>query len=120
MTPLTRPRWLLQGEGAVLLAACVIAYARNGSNWWLFAILLLAPDLSALGYLVNTRIGAACYNAVHTLELPALLLAFGAFGHHHLWLALALIWLAHIGMDRMAGFGLKYPTKFPDTHLQHV
>jgi hypothetical protein len=28
-----------------------------------------------------------------------------------------LIWLAHIGMDRMAGYGLKYPDAFRHTHL---
>lgn len=31
-----------------------------------------------------------------------------------------LIWLAHLGFDRMLGFGLKYPTFFKDTHLEHV
>jgi hypothetical protein len=32
----------------------------------------------------------------------------------------ALIWLAHIGLDRTLGYGLKYPTFFEDTHLQRV
>jgi len=31
-----------------------------------------------------------------------------------------LIWISHIGLDRMLGYGLKYPTQFRDTHLQHV
>ncbi|RKQ33951.1 DUF4260 family protein [Oceanobacillus halophilus] len=31
-----------------------------------------------------------------------------------------LIWTAHIGMDRMIGFGLKYPTAFKDTHIQRI
>ena len=31
-----------------------------------------------------------------------------------------LIWTAHIGIDRLLAFGLKYPTHFSDTHLQHV
>ena len=33
---------------------------------------------------------------------------------------IALIWLAHIGVDRLLGYGLKYPTGFKDTHLQRV
>jgi hypothetical protein len=37
-----------------------------------------------------------------------------------LLLSAALIWLAHIGMDRALGYGLKYPTTFKDTHLGHV
>jgi Domain of unknown function (DUF4260) len=31
-----------------------------------------------------------------------------------------LIWLAHIGIDRVLGYGLKYPTGFKDTHLSRV
>lgn len=29
-------------------------------------------------------------------------------------------WLAHIGADRLLGYGLKYPSSFKDTHLQRV
>ena len=32
----------------------------------------------------------------------------------------ALIWLTHIGFDRLLGYGLKYPSAFTDTHLQRV
>jgi hypothetical protein len=28
-----------------------------------------------------------------------------------------LIWIGHIGFDRVLGYGLKYPTAFRDTHL---
>jgi hypothetical protein len=118
--PLTQPRWLLHGEGAALLGVVLVAYALTGGSWWLFALLLLAPDLSALGYLVNVRVGAATYNLVHTQILPALLLAVGYFSGRQVLIYLALIWLAHIGLDRLTGFGLKYPTKFQDTHLQRL
>jgi hypothetical protein len=33
---------------------------------------------------------------------------------------LALVWLVHVGADRALGYGLKYPTRFEDTHLQRV
>lgn len=120
MNPLTQPRWLLRGEGGVLFGAVLVAWALSGGSWWLFALLLLAPDLSALGYLVNVQVGAATYNLVHTQVLPALLLALGYFSGYQLLIDLALIWLGHIGIDRLAGFGLKYPTKFQDTHLQRT
>jgi hypothetical protein len=32
----------------------------------------------------------------------------------------ATIWVAHIGFDRMLGYGLKYPTAFSDTHLGRI
>lgn len=35
-------------------------------------------------------------------------------------LLLHLVWIAHIGMDRTMGYGLKYPTQFKDTHFSRV
>jgi len=32
-------------------------------------------------------------------------------------LPIALIWFAHIGIDRALGYGLKYTSGFKDTHL---
>ena len=75
------------------------------------------PDVSMVGYLANARIGAAVYNAVHTYLLPLLLGVYSVSTDHRTPLLLALIWLAHIGLDRMLGFGLKCPTEFKDTHL---
>lgn len=117
---LTRPGWLLRLEGALLLGMSIVFYTRLGDNWIVFAILLLAPDLAALGYLVNTTIGAAMYNLVHIELFPVALIVVGLALTQALPVALGLIWFAHLGMDRMLGFGLKYPTKFQDTHLQRV
>jgi hypothetical protein len=83
----------------------------------MFALLLLAPDLSMLGYVAGPRVGAVVYNVFHAYPLPAVLGIFGLLGGSPLVLAVALIWLAHIGMDRLLGYGLKYPTEFKDTHL---
>jgi hypothetical protein len=117
---LTKPRWLLHLEGACVLLVVVYAYSAHGYRWWLFAVLFLAPDLFMLGYLANAKIGAAIYNIIHTESLPLLLILFGFVRSDSRLLPYALIWLAHIAFDRMLGFGLKYPTTFNDTHLQHV
>ncbi|HEX8036610.1 MAG TPA: DUF4260 domain-containing protein [Ktedonobacterales bacterium] len=114
---LTQPTTLLRAEGAALLALTVIAYAHLGGNWILFAVLLLAPDLSALGYLAGTAIGATCYNLAHNTVLPLALGAYAILGGQTALLPFALIWLAHIGMDRLLGYGLKYPDSFTHTHL---
>lgn len=116
-TPLTQPITLLRAEGAALLALALIAYARVGGNWILLAVLLLAPDLSWLGYLAGNAIGAACYNLVHATVLPLALGAYGVLAGHMVLVPFALIWLAHIGMDRLFGYGLKYPDSFTHTHL---
>ena len=74
---LTKPRWLLQAEGAAILLVTLILYAQDHFHWWLYALLFLAPDLSMLGYVVNVRVGAAMYNLAHTLTVPLTLLAVG-------------------------------------------
>jgi hypothetical protein len=117
---LDNPRLLLRVEGAVLLAAGVLAYWHIGGNWLLFALLLLAPDVGMLGYLVNPRVGSRIYNLFHLPLWPAALMLLGWLGGSLLASEVGLIWLCHLGMDRAAGYGFKYPTKFQDTHLQHV
>lgn len=114
------PKMLLHLEGVVLLTAALALYAQSGGSWWLFALLLFAPDISMVGYLANQKIGAQTYNVIHIYLLPALLAAYGWFATAPLASQLALIWFAHIGMDRMLGYGLKYETAFKDTHLQRV
>ena len=111
------PRLLLRIEGTSLLVCALAGYAWAGQSWWLLAALILLPDLSMIGYLAGSRIGAASYNAAHTTTVPLLLLTVSwAFGSHAV-AGLALIWLAHIGLDRALGYGLKYASGFGDTHL---
>jgi hypothetical protein len=117
---LTRPSALLRIEEAILLLVTLFAYQHLHYSWSLFAILFLTPDLFMLGYLLNARAGAAIYNLVHTLTLPLTLLLASYIHHWRLTLELALIWTAHIAFDRLLGYGLKYPTFFKDTHLQHL
>jgi hypothetical protein len=115
-----RPATLLRLEGAAVAVASILLYRHTGGNWLLFALLLLAPDLAAFGYLAGTSAGAATYNLVHTYALPAAVLAGGLLGSNSLAISLAIIWFTHIGLDRLLGFGLKYPTAFKDTHLDRV
>ncbi|HEY8598433.1 MAG TPA: DUF4260 family protein [Thermomicrobiales bacterium] len=104
---LVRPDALLRLEGAAIFATAVLCYRHLGASWVLFAVLLLFPDLGALGYLAGERLGLACYNSTHTLIAPASLALLGLLTGGSLVLALAAIWLAHIGMDRLVGYGLK-------------
>jgi Domain of unknown function (DUF4260) len=111
------PRVLLRLEGAVLLSLAILGYALYGSSWWLFALVLLVPDVGAFGYLAGPGIGARAYNAFHTYAGPGVLVAIGAADHSTIMLSLGLIWFAHIGMDRALGYGLKYADRFGHTHL---
>lgn len=106
----------LRVEGVALLVAAVSWYAATGQAWSTFALVFLAPDVSFAGYLAGPRVGAVVYNVAHALVLPLVMAAFGAAGRPDL-LPVAAIWIAHIGFDRMLGYGLKYDTAFGDTHL---
>jgi hypothetical protein len=117
---LLRPAPLLRTEGISLLALSVLLYWMNGGSWLLFGVLLLAPDLSMLGYLAGPKVGAAIYNAFHTYAMPAVVGALGIIFASPFAIAVALIWFAHIGVDRTVGYGLKYPSSFKDTHLQRL
>jgi len=111
------PRVLLRLEGLAVLTGAVVAYHAIGASWTLFALLLLLPDLSLIGYVAGARAGAAAYNAVHTYVSPAGVAALAYLEVAPLAWPICLIWLAHIGMDRALGFGLKFPSAFQDTHL---
>ena len=117
---LVRPAVMLRTEGAVMLVGSALLYWLDGESWWLFALLLLAPDVSMVGYLVGPRVGAAVYNAVHSYPLPATLAMVGLLAGAPLAVSVALVWFAHIGMDRLVGYGLKYPSGFGDAHLGRV
>jgi len=110
-------RIVLRLEGLAVLVCATTAYAALHSNWGVFALLFLAPDLSMGGYLANRSIGAAAYNVGHSYISPAVLALLGFVVGMPALYGLALIWAAHIGFDRMLGYGLKYSSAFGDTHL---
>jgi len=113
-------RWVLRLEGLAAFAAAVALYAHAGFSWWIFAALILAPDLAMLGYLAGPRAGAAAYNLVHTYALALPLALAGFFLSAPAASAVGLILVAHIGMDRALGYGLKYAAAFGDTHLGRI
>lgn len=114
------PRRWLRLEGAVLAAGSLIAYPATGQAWWLVPLALLVPDVLMAGYLRGSRPGAQLYNLAHSTALPAAMIGLGWWQGTHLALALGLIWLAHVGFDRLLGYGLKYDDHFQHTHLGHL
>jgi hypothetical protein len=114
------PRVLLRLEGAAVLASAVLGYHALSASWPLFGLLLLTPDVALFGYLGGPRTGAAAYNAVHTYAAPSILAALAYTNVLPGAWPVCLIWVAHIGMDRVFGLGLKFPSAFRDTHLGTV
>ena len=112
-----KPRFFLRVEGVVLLITSLLLFTSTHQHWWWVPVLLFAPDLFMVGYAHSTKFGALVYNIGHSYLLPASISLYGWHGHRPLLLAVGLIWFAHIGMDRFAGYGLKYDDNFKHTHL---
>ena len=116
---------VLRAEGLALFLAALVAYHILGESWWMFATLILVPDLSFIGFVFGPKIGSIAYNSLHSTLGPLLLGCLGWLldqdNTMHIFRDIcsltALIWLAHIGFDRAVGYGLKYASAFKDTHL---
>jgi hypothetical protein len=113
-----RPAVLLRLDGFAVALLAVFLYRELGASWWLFAGLFLAPDIAFLAYLVNRTAAPVVYNVLHTYVVPAVCFLAGLRMQHAPLMGVGLIWIAHIGVDRMLGFGLKYAEGFRVTHLQ--
>ncbi|HKS20177.1 MAG TPA: DUF4260 domain-containing protein [Bradyrhizobium sp.] len=110
-------RILLRLEGLALFIGMTLLYDLWDGSWWIYLILFLAPDISFAGYLAGPKVGAIAYNAAHSYLAPSALMTVGFATASPLTLSIAMIWLAHIGVDRALGFGLKYFEGFSFTHL---
>lgn len=111
---------MLSVEGLFVFISSIAIYGFIEGNWWLFIVLLFAPDLVFIIYMLDKNIGTIAYNIMHTYSLPIALGLTSLLGGWQFGILLALIWFAHIGLDRTIGYGLKYQTAFKDTHLNRV
>ncbi len=113
-------RFWLRAEGAAAAAAGLAIYGALDGPWPLIIPLLLAPDFSMVGFLRSPRLGSLTYNLVHNWAIGLAALGVGwVIGSPPLVLGGAAL-VAHVGFDRLFGYGLKYPTRFRDTHLQRA
>lgn len=110
---------LLRLEGAAVFAAGLAGYFALSNGWLTLILFALAPDLAMAGYAFGPKVGARLYNLAHTYLGPAVAGAFGLWAFPAL-LPVACVWLAHIGIDRALGYGLKSETSFGVTHLGRI
>jgi hypothetical protein len=114
------PIWFQRLEGAALFIAATLIYFNDDLGWAIYILLLFTFDASMVGYALNPRIGAILYNAVHSLIGPALLTPFYLWSSEPWLLGLICLWVAHIGLDRALGYGLKLTSGFRHTHLGEI
>ena len=110
---------LLQLEEFAQFAAALAGLYFFGMHlpWWSWLPVFLAPDLGALGYLVNPAVGGTTYNLTHHKAIAIAVVVIGFFTQNELVLTSGFILYAHSSFDRILGYGLKYPDNFKHTHL---
>ena len=105
-------------EAAITAVAIYFLTKYNlGLPVWLWVLLFFSPDLSMLGYLVNSRVGALTYNLFHHRGVALVLAAIGFFMHLDILMTGGILLVAHSSFDRMLGYGLKFPDDFKHTSL---
>ncbi len=107
----------LRVEALVVFVAAVLVWVALEGGWGRFALGFFLPDLAMLAYLAGPRVGSIAYNVAHSYALPAVFAVVGAVLDYSPLTLGGALWTAHIGFDRVLGYGLKYPTAFTDTHL---
>lgn len=122
------PKIIIRLENlSILLIACGLYISLNGENiylsferWYLIILVWISFDLSMFGYLINKKIGSVIYNLVHNYVLAVVIIGIGINIMNLNMVSVGTILLIHISLDRLLGFGLKYPSDFKHTHIQKL
>jgi len=83
-------------------------------------LLFFAPDLFAVGYLINRKIGAILYNFSHHKLIALALISMGFIENSNPVIVIGLLVYAHSSFDRVIGYGLKYLESPNLTHLGYI
>lgn len=111
---------LLKLEEVGIFLASVYLFSTLDFAWWWFPVLLLLPDIGMTGYLVNPRIGAFLYNLFHHRMVATGVGIYGLSSGNTYWILAGIILFAHISLDRIMGYGLKFNDSFHHTHLETI
>ena len=113
-------KYLVKLEELALFSLALLLFSQLDYGWSTYALLFLAPDLSMIGYLANPQVGAWTYNFIHHKGLAVVVYILGSLLTVP-WLMFAgTILLGHSSLDRVFGYGLKYPDAFQNTHLGRI
>lgn len=56
---------LLKIEELGIFLLSIFLFTRLDLAWWWFPLLLFAPDIGMIGYIINPKVGAFTYNLIH-------------------------------------------------------
>jgi hypothetical protein len=108
---------LLKLEEGALFIFCIFLFSKLNFAWWWFPALVFLPDIGMLGYIINTKVGAFTYNLTHHRLVATIVALYAITYGNENWKLIAIILFAHISLDRILGYGLKYDDSFHNTHL---
>jgi|SRR5579871_571333 len=108
---------IIKLEEAAMFLLSIYLFAQLHFTWWWYPLLILTPDMSMIGYMVNNKVGAFCYNIVHHKAIAIAIYIAGLYFKNETVQLIGLILFGHSSMDRMMGYGLKYEEGFKFTHL---
>jgi hypothetical protein len=110
----------LQLEELGLFLFGIYLFNQLDYAWWWFLVLILAPNLSMIGYVFGNKLGAFFYNLFHHRAIAVMIYLAGIYSSNNLIQLMGIILFSHSSMDRMMGYGLKYETGFKFTHLGEI
>lgn len=113
-------KYLLKLEELAMLLLSVLLLWNSNASWFWYLILLIGPDISMVGYLMGTRVGAALYNLFHHKGVAIMLFMLGIYLDHQLLQLVGVALFGHASLDRLLGLGLKYTKGFGFTHLDVI
>ena len=100
-----------------MFVLCVCALTLFRVSWWVYLLVLIAPDVSFLGYAAGNRAGAICYNLFHHKGIAIAIFITGYILKNEWLQIVGIILFGHSSMDRTLGYGLKLNEGFKYTHL---
>lgn len=106
-------------ETALFILGIFLFNRLNYDSWW-FLVLILAPDLSMIGYVFGNKTGAFLYNLFHHKGIALLIYALGYYLNIESIQLAGIILFSHSAVDRVFGYGLKYEKGFKYTHLGEI
>lgn len=110
----------LKIEELLMFFLGIFMFNQLNFNWWWFLVLILTPDISMLGYLINNKTGALFYNIFHHKGIAILVYFIGLYFQNKILELIGVIVFSHASFDRIFGYGLKFSDSFKNTHLSNI
>lgn len=108
---------IIRTEELLMFILSIYLFSLYDFSWWLYPTLLLLPDIGMVGYLANPKTGAIIYNIFHHKGIAIVIFLIGSFSSAPSIVLIGIILFGHSSMDRLFGYGLKFPDSFKNTHL---